>query len=118
MSNVNVSGAQTEIFDETKVEKLSFLELVKKIGPGIILTIHAISHYYGKAAGAFTGFALFLTCCFFTIGNISGTGAGMQLIFGIDWKIGSMIMIVVLIYCYFSKGVYTKIEMIGRYIRR
>lgn len=162
MSDVNVSGTQTEFFDETKVEKLSFLQLVKKIGPGIILTgivigpgaittaamigskygysllwlyiliafmgttyvmvtyrlsmltgmptIHAISHYYGKAAGAFTGFSLFLTCCFFTIGNISGTGAGMQLIFGIDWKIGAMVMIVVLIYCYFSKGVYTKIE--------
>ena len=162
MSDVNVSGVQTEIFDETKVKKLSFLELVKRIGPGIILTgivigpgavttaamigsqygysllwlylliafmgttyvlvtyrlsmltgmptIHAIRHYYGKAAAAFTGFALFLTCCFFTIGNISGTGAGMQLIFGIDWKLGALIMIVVLVYCYFSKGVYSKIE--------
>ena len=162
MSDVNVSGVQTEIFDQTKVKKLSFLELVKRIGPGIILTgivigpgavttaamigsqygysllwlylliafmgttyvlvtyrlsmltgmptIHAIRHYYGKAAAAFTGFALFLTCCFFTIGNISGTGAGMQLIFGIDWKLGALIMIVVLVYCYFSKGVYSKIE--------
>lgn len=34
----------------------------------------------------------------------------MQLLFGIDWKLGAMIMIGVLIYCYFSKGVYTKIE--------
>lgn len=151
-----------EVFDETKVKKLSFLELLKKIGPGIILTgivigpgavttasmigakygyslvwlyiliafmgatyvlvtyrlsmltgmptIHAIRHYYGKFAAGFTGFALFLTCCFFTIGNISGTGAGMFLIFGMDWKLGAMIMILVLIYCYFSKGVYTKIE--------
>lgn len=151
-----------ENFDETKVKKLSFLELLKKIGPGIILTgivigpgaittasiigakygysliwlyiliafmgstyilvtyrlsmltgmptIHAIRHYYGKFAAGFTGFTLFLTCCFFTIGNISGTGAGMNLLFGLDWKLGSMIMILVLVYCYFSKGVYTKIE--------
>ncbi|WP_077611399.1 Nramp family divalent metal transporter [Clostridium sp. Marseille-P2415] len=162
MNDENISGAGTEVFDDAKVKKLSFLELIKKIGPGIILTgivigpgaittasmigaqygysllwlyiliafmgttyvlvtyrlsmltgmptIHAIRHYYGKGAAAFTGFALFLTCCFFTIGNISGTGAGMQLIFGIDWKIGAMIMIAVLVYCYFSKGVYTKIE--------
>ncbi|MDF2951429.1 MAG: metal transporter [Anaerocolumna sp.] len=151
-----------EVFDETKVKKLSFLELIKKIGPGIILTgivigpgaittasmigakygysliwlyiliafmgttyvlvtyrlsmltgmptLHAIRHYYGKFAAGFTGLALFLTCCFFTIGNISGTGAGMNLIFGMDWKLGAMIMILVLIYCYFSKGVYSKIE--------
>ena len=151
-----------EQFDETKIQKLSFLELLKKVGPGIILTgivigpgaittasmigaqygysliwlyiliafmgatyvlvtyrlslltgmptIHAIRHYYGKAAAGFTGFALFLTCCFFTIGNISGTGAGMSLIFGMDWKLGAVIMIIVLVYCYFSKGVYTKIE--------
>lgn len=153
---------QNEIFDETKVKKLTFFELLKKIGPGIILTgivigpgavttasmigakygysllwlyiligfmgttyvlvtyrlsmltgmptIHAIGHYYGKFAAGFTGFTLFLTCCFFTIGNISGTGAGMNLIFGMDWKLGAMIMILVLFYCYFSKGVYTKIE--------
>lgn len=154
--------ASTEHFDETSVKMLSALELVKKIGPGIILTgivigpgaittasmigaqygyslmwlyiliafmgttyvlvtyrlsmltgmptLHAIRHYYGKGASAFTGIALFLTCCFFTIGNISGTGTGMNLIFGIDWKLGACIMIVILVYCYFSKGVYSKIE--------
>lgn len=162
MNDVNISSAEKEIFDVSKVKKLTFLELMKKVGPGIILTgivigpgaittasmigaqygysllwlyiliafmgstyvlvtyrlsmltglptIHAIRKYYGKGAAAFTGLALFLTCCFFTIGNISGTGAGMQLIFGIDWKLGAMIMIAVLVYCYFSKGVYTKIE--------
>ncbi len=153
---------RTESFDETKVKKLSALELIKRVGPGIILTgivigpgavttasmigakygyslmwmyvliafmgatyvmvtyrlsmltgmptLDAIRHYYGRGAAGFTGFALFLTCCFFTIGNISGTGAGMQLIFGIDWKIGAIIMMAVLVYCYFSKGVYSKVE--------
>lgn len=44
------------------------------------------------------------------MGNISGTGAGMNLVFGIDWKLGALIMIAVMIYCYFSKGVYSKVE--------
>lgn len=162
MNHLNIANAEAETFDPSTIKKLTFGELIKKVGPGIILTgivigpgaittasmigaqygysllwlyiliafmgstyvlvtyrlsmltgmptIHAIRKYYGKGAAAFTGFALFLTCCFFTIGNISGTGAGMQLVFGIDWKLGAMIMICVLIYCYFSKGVYSKIE--------
>lgn len=149
-------------FDPTKVKKLSFLELLKKIGPGIVLTgvvigpgaittasmigasygysllwlmipiafmgitfmlttyrigmltgmpiIHAINHYYGRFAAAFVGMATFLACMFFTLGNISGTGTGMNLIFGINWKLGAIIMICILIYAYFSKGVYSKIE--------
>lgn len=40
----------------------------------------------------------------------SGTGAGMNLLFGIDWKLGALIMLAVLMYCYFSKGVYSKVE--------
>lgn len=156
------ADSRTEVFDETKVKRLSFLELVRQVGPGIILTgivigpgsvttasmigarygyslvwlyllvafmgttyllvayrlsmltgmptIHAIRHYYGKGAAMFTGFALFLTCCFFTIGNISGTGTGMTLIFGINWKLGATIMIVVLVYCYMAKNVYGKVE--------
>lgn len=72
--------------------------------------IHAIRHYYGKFAAGFVGVASFLACMFFTMGNISGTGAGMTLLFGINWKLGSIIMIAVMIYCYFAKNVYSKIE--------
>ena len=72
--------------------------------------IHAIRYFYGKGVAAFVGVALFIACFFFTIGNISGTGAGMNLIFGMNWKLGAVVMIVLLIYCYFSKGVYSKIE--------
>lgn len=151
-----------ETFDPSKVKKLSFFQLLKKIGPGIVLTgvvigpgaittasmiganygysllwlmipiafmgitfmlttyrigmltgmpiIHAINHYFGRVAAAFVGSATFLACMFFTLGNISGTGAGMNLVFGINWKLGACIMIAVLIYAYFSKGVYSKIE--------
>lgn len=161
MSN-DVKEKKEEVFDPSKVQKLSFKEILKKIGPGIILsgivigpgaittaanlgasygyrlmwlyiliafmgtvyvlttyrlsmltgmpTIHAIRHYYGNFAAGFTGVALFLTCVFFTMGNISGSGTGLNLIFGINWKLGSLIMLVILFFCYFAKNVYSKIE--------
>lgn len=72
--------------------------------------IHGIRHFYGKWAAIITGLATFLSCFFFTLGNITGTGAGMQLIFNINWKAGALIMLAILMYCYFSKGVYAKVE--------
>ena len=72
--------------------------------------IHAIRHFYGRVAAAFVGCCLFLACLFFTFGNISGRGAGMNLIFGIDWKIGALIMIAILLVMYFSKNTYSKVE--------
>ena len=75
-------------------------------------TIHAIRKYYGPVASGVVGCAIFLSCMFFTMGNISGTGAGMNLVFGIDWKIGSAIMIAVVVYMYFAKNVYSKVEKI------
>lgn len=75
-------------------------------------TIHAIRKYFGPVASTVVGCAVFLACLFFTMGNISGTGAGMNLIFGINWKLGSVIMIAVVLYCYFAKNVYSKVEKI------
>ncbi|MCI6256461.1 MAG: Nramp family divalent metal transporter [Clostridiales bacterium] len=75
-------------------------------------TIHAIKKYYGPIASGVVGVAVFLACLFFTMGNISGTGAGMNLIFGINWKLGSVIMIAIVLYCYFAKNVYSKVERI------
>lgn len=46
------------------------------------------------------------------MGNISGTGAGVSLITGLNWKIGSAFMIAVVIYCYFTKNVYSKVEKV------
>ena len=73
-------------------------------------TIHAIRKYYGKGGAIVVGIALFLACLFFTMGNISGSGAGMNLIFGINWKLGSMILIAIVVYTYFAKNVYSKVE--------
>ena len=75
-------------------------------------TIHAIHKYFGPVASTVVGCAVFLACLFFTMGNISGTGAGMNLIFGINWKLGSVIMIAIVLYCYFAKNVYSKVEKI------
>ena len=75
-------------------------------------TIHAIRKYFGPVASTVVGCAVFLACLFFTMGNISGTGAGMNLIFGVNWKLGSVIMIAVVLYCYFAKNVYSKVEKI------
>ncbi|MBN2899771.1 MAG: Nramp family divalent metal transporter [Clostridia bacterium] len=149
-------------FDQTKVKKATFVELLKRIGPGIILAgivigpgnittsamlganygysmlwiiipimfmgitfmlttyriamltgmpvIHAIRHYYGKTAAGIVGIATFLACLFFTMGNITGSGAGMNLIFGINWKLGSLLMIAIILGLYFTKGVYSKVE--------
>lgn len=72
--------------------------------------IHAIRHYYGNTAAFIVGFATFLSCLFFTIGNITGAGTGVQLIFGLNWKIGSLIMIAVTLLLYTMKGVYNKVE--------
>ena len=159
-----IDSESTEIFDQKSVKKLSFWELLKRIGPGLILcgvvigpgaittaamlgssygyslvwllipvvfmgitfmlttyritlltgmpTIHAIRHYYGKVAAGFVGLATFIACFFFTIGNVSGTGAGMKLVFRPDWKFGALIMIAVLFYCYFAKNVYSKVEKV------
>lgn len=73
-------------------------------------TIHAIRKYYGPIASSIVGIATFLACLFFTMGNISGTGAGVNLVTGLNWKVGSAIMIAVVIYCYFTKNVYSKVE--------
>lgn len=75
-------------------------------------TIHAIRKYYGSVASGIVSIAVFLSCLFFTMGNISGTGAGMNLVFGLDWKIGSAIMLIIVLYCYFAKNVYSKVEKI------
>ncbi|MGN0644034.1 Nramp family divalent metal transporter [Gemmiger sp.] len=73
-------------------------------------TIHAIRKYYGPVASGIVGVATFLACLFFTMGNISGSGAGMNLIFGVNWKLGSFLLIAVVLYCYFAKNVYSKVE--------
>lgn len=149
-------------FNPAEVKRLPFMEILKRIGPGIIVAgiavgpgsvttsamlgasygysllwlmiptmfmgitfmlatyrismltgmpiIHAIRHYYGKFAAALVGVCLFIACLCFTVGNVSGSGTGVMLMFGIDWKLGALIMIVIQLALYFSKNTYSKVE--------
>lgn len=153
-----------KVYARNEVATLSLKELLKRVGPGMILTgivigpgaittasmigatygyalmwlfipiifmgitfvlttyrisiltekpiLEAIQHYYGSVSSKIVGTVLFIAGTFFTIGNISGTGMGMNLIFGIDWKLGAIVMIGLLMIVYFSKGVYSKVEKI------
>lgn len=76
--------------------------------------IHLIRKYYGKVAAGFVGLATFVACLFFTMGNISGAGAGLTLVTNdrLDWRIGAAFLLAVVVYCYFAKNVYSKVEKI------
>ena len=73
-------------------------------------TIASIRKYYGNGVAGFVGIICFLSCMFFNIGNIAGIGTGMNLIFGIDWRIGAALVWCVVVAIYFAKGLYDKIE--------
>lgn len=73
-------------------------------------TVHAIRHYYGAGAASFVGVVAFLACMCFNVGNVSGIGAGMQLLTGLDWRIGALIVMAFVFLCYFMRGVYAKLE--------
>jgi Mn2+/Fe2+ NRAMP family transporter len=75
--------------------------------------IHAIRKYYGNAAGSIVGVTTFLACLFFSMGNITGSGAGINLICGINWKVGAVLMIIATLACYFAKSVYSKVEKLS-----
>lgn len=73
-------------------------------------TVHAIRHYYGAGAAGFVGVVAFLACMCFNVGNVSGIGAGMQLLTGLDWRIGALVVMAFVFLCYFMRGVYAKLE--------
>lgn len=74
-------------------------------------TIEAIRKFYGPVAGIITG----ITCMFgsvaYQVGNFSGTGMGINLIFpGIDWKVGGTIMTLLCAYFILGKNIYRTVE--------
>lgn len=145
-----------------QIEKLPFSQLIRRIGPDIVLTgvvidpgavttvsmlgvdygcsllwllisiafmgvalmlmayripmltgiplVETMRHYYGKVTSGFMRGATSSVCLLSTMGNISGTEADVNLVFGIDWRLGALIMAAVMICCYFSKNTYPKAE--------
>lgn len=79
-------------------------------------TIEAIRSFYGPVIGIITG----ITCMFgsvaYQVGNFSGTGIGLNLIFpGLNWKIGGTIMTLLCAYFILGKNIYRTIERFMRY---
>ena len=79
-------------------------------------TIEAIRKFYGPVIGVITG----VTCMFgsvaYQVGNFSGTGMGLNLIFsGLNWKVGGTIMTLLCAYFILGKNIYRTVERFMRY---
>lgn len=76
-------------------------------------TLEAIRKFYGPVLGLITAIACLLSSVAYQVGNFSGTGMGISLLFpGLDWKIGGMVMTAASIYLILSKNVFNKIEKV------
>lgn len=76
-------------------------------------TLEAIRKYYGPVLGVITGIACLLGSVAYQVGNFSGTGMGVSLLFpGLDWKIGGVVMTLASVYFILSKNVFVKIEKV------
>lgn len=79
-------------------------------------TIEAIRKFYGPGVGILCG----LTCMFgsvaYQVGNFSGSGMGLSLIFpSLNWKIGGVVLTLLAAYFILGKNVYRTIERFMRY---
>lgn len=75
--------------------------------------IDAIRKNYGSVLAGITGAVCLLSSVAYQVGNFSGTGMSISLIFpGVSWKLGGIIMTAASIYLIFSKNVFNKIEKI------
>ena len=54
--------------------------------------LDCINKFYGKALCAIAGFVCAFGCVAYEVGNFSGSGISINLLFGLDWKIGGVIM--------------------------
>ena len=72
--------------------------------------LDCIQAYYGKALCAVAGFVCAFGCVAYEVGNFSGTGISLNLLFGLDWKIGGVIMSLVCVVFIFGKSVYKRVE--------
>ncbi len=72
--------------------------------------LDCIQAYYGKVLCAIAGFVCAFGCVAYEVGNFSGTGISLNLLFGLDWKIGGVIMSLVCVVFIFGKSVYKRVE--------
>lgn len=72
--------------------------------------LDSINAFYGRTLCAISGFVCAFGCIAYEVGNFSGTGISMALLFPINWKLGGVIMTAVCVVLIFGRGVYQRIE--------
>lgn len=66
--------------------------------------LDCINKFYGKALCAIAGFVCAFGCVAYEVGNFSGSGISINLLFGLDWKIGGVIMSLVCLLFIFGRS--------------
>lgn len=72
--------------------------------------LDCINAYYGKGLCALAGFVCAFGCVAYEVGNFSGTGISLELLFGLNWKIGGTIMSCVCLLFIFGRSIYNRVE--------
>lgn len=67
--------------------------------------LDCINKFYGKALCAIAGFVCAFGCVAYEVGNFSGSGISINLLFGLDWKIGGVIMSLVCLLFIFGRSI-------------
>ena len=58
----------------------------------------------------YRGFVCAFGCVAYEVGNFSGSGISINLLFGLDWKIGGVIMSLVCLLFIFGRSIYNRVE--------
>ena len=72
--------------------------------------LDSVNAFYGRTLCAISGFVCAFGCIAYEVGNFSGCGISMSLLFPMDWKLGGVIMTVVCVVLIFGKSVYRRVE--------
>lgn len=74
--------------------------------------LDSVRKFYGNTWGIIAGFTCAFGCIAYEVGNFSGSGMGMSLLFPMNWKLGGVIISFVCIYLIFGRDVYKRVEKV------
>ncbi|NMH72139.1 divalent metal cation transporter [Bacillus sp. RO2] len=116
---------QTAVFTEQLLASFGFVILMSYIGVQVnVWRIIAVSKKRGQdianmvlpGLGYFLAFAFALGGLAFNVGNIGGAGLGMNVLFGMDVRIGAVITAAIAIGIFLSKEAGVAMDKIARYL--